>query len=101
MSRIRSDIDVSVRASELAAGLPPAYFTYRTPSGTKLDVVYRPGVGLVLPGSPPAVLVPWRPHEFRMKEFPDIVFSFTTEAGRVTAMRPRDPSGESVFPRNQ
>jgi hypothetical protein len=46
-------------------------------------------------------LQPWRPHQFRVKEFPDVVISFTVEGRRVVAMRQRDPSGEFVFPRVQ
>jgi hypothetical protein len=34
-------------------------------------------------------LQPWRPHQFRVKEFPDVVISFTVEGGRVVAMRQR------------
>ncbi len=84
----------------LAEGTLRAYAgTYRTPSGGKTEVTYRPGVGLVLPGARPVALVPWRPQQFRLKEFPDNVVSFTVENGRVTAMRQRDPSGEYVFPR--
>ena len=37
--------------------------------------------------------------EFRIKEFPDAVVSFTTKDGEVTEMQQRDPSGEFVFPR--
>jgi hypothetical protein len=56
-------------------------------------------VGLVLPGAKPTELAPWRPREFRLKEFPDAVVSFTMQDGKVTEMRQRDPSGEFVFPR--
>ena len=71
--------------------------TYTTPSGGQVVVTFQPGKGLVLRGGPE--LQPWRPQEFRLKEFPDVVISFTVEDGRVTAMRQRDPSGEYVFPR--
>jgi hypothetical protein len=81
------------------ATLRPYAGTYRTPSGGKLELEYRPGVGLVLPGGNPTELKPWRPHQFRIKEFPDVVISFDMENGRVLAMRQRDPSGEYVFPR--
>jgi CubicO group peptidase (beta-lactamase class C family) len=81
------------------ATLRPYAGTYRSPSGGKLEVVYRPGVGLVLPGGTPTELRPWRPQQFRIKEYPDVVVAFTVENGKVTAMRQRDPSGEYVFAR--
>jgi CubicO group peptidase (beta-lactamase class C family) len=81
------------------ATLRPYAGTYRSPSGGKVEVVYQPGVGLVLPGAKPTQLSPWRSREFRLKEFPDAVVSFTLKDGKVTDMRQRDPSGEFVFPR--
>ena len=50
-------------------------------------------------GGTGVALKPWRPHQFRIKEFPDVVVTFTVQDGRVVAMRQRDPSGEFVFPR--
>jgi hypothetical protein len=55
----------------------------------------------VLPGSPPVKLLPWRPQQFRVKEFPDVIVAFTVENGVVTSMRQRDPSGEYTFPRER
>lgn len=81
------------------ATLRPYAGTYRTPSGGKVEVVYQPGVGLVIPGAKPQELRPWRPQAFRLKEFPDAIVSFTVTDGRVTDMRQRDPSGEFIFPR--
>lgn len=71
--------------------------TYISPSGGKTVLVFQPGKGLSVRGGPD--LQPWRPQQFRVKEFPDVVFSFTVEGGRVVAMKERDPSGEYVFPR--
>ncbi len=71
--------------------------TYTSPSGGKTVVTFQPGKGLSIRGGPD--LQPWRPNQFRVKEFPDVVISFTVEAGKVLAMRQRDPSGEFVFPR--
>jgi CubicO group peptidase (beta-lactamase class C family) len=71
--------------------------TYITPSGAKTVLTFQPGKGLAIRGGPD--LQPWRPHQFRVKEFPDVVISFTVENGRVLAMRQQDPSGEFVFPR--
>lgn len=71
--------------------------TYTSPSGGKVVVTFQPGKGLAIRGGPD--LQPWRPHQFRLKEFPDVVISFTVEGGKVVAMRQRDPSGEYVLPR--
>jgi CubicO group peptidase (beta-lactamase class C family) len=71
--------------------------TYISPSGGKTVLVFQPGKGLSVRGGPD--LQPWRPQQFRVKEFPDVVFSFTVEGGKVVAMKERDPSGEYVFPR--
>jgi len=60
-------------------------------------LTFQPGKGLAIRGGPD--LQPWRPHQFRIKEFPDVVISFTVEGGKVLAMRRRDPSGEFVLPR--
>jgi CubicO group peptidase (beta-lactamase class C family) len=73
--------------------------TYKAPSGAKVYVVYKPGIGLVLPGSPDIELQPWRPQQFRVAKFPDLVISFDVKDGQVTAMRQRDPGGEYLFPR--
>jgi hypothetical protein len=45
------------------------------------------------------VLVPWRPHRFRVKEFSGVIIEFAVADGRVTAMKQIDPSGEYTFPR--
>ena len=71
--------------------------TYMSPSGGRVVVTFQPGKGLAIRGG--SDLQPWRPHQFRVKEFPDVVISFTVEGGKVLAMRQRDPSGEFVFPR--
>jgi CubicO group peptidase (beta-lactamase class C family) len=71
--------------------------TYTSPSGGKTVLTFQPGKGLAIRGGPD--LQPWRPQQFRVKEFPDLVISFTVEGGKVVAMKQRDPSGEYVFPR--
>ena len=73
--------------------------TYTSPSGGKVEVVLRPGEGLMIRGGANTALKPWRPHQFRIKEFPDVVVTFTVQDGKVLAMRQRDPGGEFVFPR--
>ena len=75
--------------------------SYLSPSGAKVEVAFQPGKGLSIRGAGGVDLQPWRPHQFRVKEFPDQVISFTVEGGKVLAMRQRDPSGEFVFPRQQ
>lgn len=72
--------------------------TYVSPSGGKTVLTFQPGKGLAIRGGPD--LQPWRPHQFRIKEFPDVVISFQVEDGKVVAMKQRDPSGEFVFPRS-
>jgi len=72
--------------------------TYISPSGGKTVLTFQPGKGLSIRGGPD--LQPWRPQQFRIKEFPDVVISFTVEGGKVVAMKQRDPSGEFVFPRS-
>lgn len=75
--------------------------TYETPNGGKLDVVLRPdnSLALMFPNGQFQALIPWQPGRFRIKEFPDVVFEFSTVNGRVTEMKQSDPAGEYKFPR--
>jgi hypothetical protein len=73
--------------------------SYVSPSGAKIEVAFQPGKGLSVRVGRGVDLQPWRAHQFRVKEFPDLVVSFTVEGGKVVAMRQRDPSGEFVFAR--
>jgi hypothetical protein len=77
--------------------LRPYAGAYVTPSGGKVDVTFQPGKGLAIRGGPD--LEPWRPRQFRVKEFADVTFSFDVDNGKVVAMRRRDPAGEFMFPR--
>jgi CubicO group peptidase (beta-lactamase class C family) len=90
-------------AAELstAATLQQYVGTYATPSGGKLRVVYKEdgAFGLDIPGRPFQLLQPWKPRQFRIKEFSDIVLEFEVKDGQVTAMKQRDPSGETRFPK--
>ncbi|MGH9386203.1 MAG: serine hydrolase [Vicinamibacterales bacterium] len=70
--------------------------TYETPAGNKFDVVLRPD-------NSPAIqyadgtfqaLIPWQPHRFRIKEFPDVVYEFLVVNGRATELKQVNPSGE-------
>jgi hypothetical protein len=72
--------------------------TYLSPSGGKVEVAFQPGKGLSLRGAN-IDLLPWRPRQFRVKEYPDLVIAFTVEDGKVTELRQRDPSGEYVLKR--
>ncbi len=102
------DISLDEAAVTFTRRVPPALSTdatlqqyagtYITPSGGKTVLTFQPGKGLAIRGGPD--LQPWRPHQFRVKEFPDVVISFTVEGGKVLAMRQRDPSGEFVFQRS-
>jgi CubicO group peptidase (beta-lactamase class C family) len=76
--------------------------TYETPSGGKFEVVLKEdqgAIGILFPGQPVRLLVPWRPHRFRVKEFSDLEVEFVVADGRVTAMKQRDPSGGFTSPR--
>jgi len=75
--------------------------TYEAPSGNKFDVVIRPDNTLALrfPDGTFQDLIPWRPHRFRIREFPDVTFEFTVDAGRVTELKRSTPAGEFRFVR--
>lgn len=73
--------------------------SYLSPSGGKGEVAFQSGKGLSIRGAGGIDLQPWRLHQFRVKDFPDVVISFTIEDGKVLAMRQRDPSGEYALPR--
>jgi len=106
-----ADISLDEAAVTFTRRVPPALTTdstlkmyagtYSSPSGAKVEVAFQPGKGLSIRGAGGSELQPWRPHQFRVKEFPDVVISFTVEDGKVLAMRQRDPSGEFAFPRQQ
>jgi len=84
-----------------AATLRQYVGTYQTPSGGKFDVVVRPDGTLALQYASGTFqnLIPWQPHRFRIKEFPDIVFEFASVNGKVTELKQSDPSGEYKFVR--
>jgi len=84
-----------------AATLRQYLGTYQTPSGGSFDVVLRPDGTLALQYASGTFqnLIPWQPHRFRVKEFPDLVFEFVSADGRVTELKQSDPSGEFRFVR--
>jgi hypothetical protein len=49
---------------------------------------------LIAPGQPRIMLIPVKPHIFRIKEYPDYSFVFVIENGEVTGFKQIDPSGE-------
>ncbi len=75
--------------------------TYESPSGAKFDLVLRPGNSLAIRNADGTFrdLIPWRPHRFRIKEFPDVIYEFTVTDGRATELRQIVPSGEYKFVR--
>ena len=84
------DISLDEAAVTFTRRVPPALSsdatlqtyagTYISPSGGKTVLTFQPGKGLSIRCGPD--LQPWRPNQFRVKEFPDVVFSFTLEAGK-------------------
>jgi hypothetical protein len=75
--------------------------SYETPTGIKVQVVYRENGGLAIapPGAPPRALIQTKGMKFRVAQFSDVVFEFVTENGKVTALKQRSPSGEFTFPK--
>ena len=84
-----------------AATLQQYVGSYETPNGGKLAVVLRQDnvLALSFPSGTFQNLIPWKPHRFRTKEFPDLTIEFTVENGRVIEMKQIDPSGEYRFVR--
>lgn len=84
-----------------AATLRQYVGTYETPSGGKFDVVVRPDGTLALQYANGTFqnLIPWQTHRFRIKEYPDTVFEFSSVDGKVTELKQSDPSGEYKFVR--
>src|SRR5437763_1001214 len=72
-----------------------------TPGEVQYEVLDRSGAGLALsfPGGPPQKLIPVKGLQFRTAQFADIIFEFVVENGQVKALKRRDPSGESTYPR--
>jgi CubicO group peptidase (beta-lactamase class C family) len=75
--------------------------TYESPSGAKFDLVLRPGNSLAIRNADGTFrdLIPWRPHRFRIKEFPDVTYEFSVANGRATELKQIVPSGEYKFVR--
>jgi CubicO group peptidase (beta-lactamase class C family) len=67
----------------------------------RFDIVLRADTSLAIRDSGGGLqdLVPVRPNQFRMSEFPEVVFEFSVVDGRVTALKASDPAGEITFSR--
>ena len=67
----------------------------------RFDIVLRADTSLAIRGAGGGLqdLVPVRPNQFRMSEFPEVVFEFSVVDGRVTALKASDPAGEFTFVR--
>jgi len=59
----------------------------------------RSALRVVIPGQPGADLVPYKGLQFRTPQFADMVFEFVMDAGKVTSLKLKDPSGENVLQR--
>jgi CubicO group peptidase (beta-lactamase class C family) len=75
--------------------------TYQNPTGLKLKVVVKEDgtFGVETPGAPFRELLPWKPRQFRIKEFSDLVVEFEVQDGQVVAMKQRSPGGERRLPK--
>ncbi|HXJ92037.1 MAG TPA: serine hydrolase [Terriglobia bacterium] len=75
--------------------------SYQTPSGSTFQIALTPGDGLslVLPGQPILPLKQTKGLAFRTPQFSDLVFEFVVQDGQVKALKQRDPSGETTFPK--
>lgn len=75
--------------------------TYGMSSITRVDVVLRADSSLAIrdPRGGFQRLVPVRPNQFRVSEFPGLVYEFSVVAGHATALKASDPAGELTFQR--
>jgi len=75
--------------------------TYETPTGVKFQVVLKDDGNLYrkFPGAREDKLMAYKGLQFHVKEFSNHVWEFVMENGKVQALKQRDPSGETVFPR--
>ena len=110
----QGDIDQAVMSLDEAEGvfvkrpetIDPAVLSllpgrFLLPDGIPFEVVSTPGKGLslVLPGQPVYPLLQVKAMQFRVPIFSDTTFEFLLGNGKVTGLRQKDPSGETVFPR--
>ena len=74
---------------------------YGKSSITRLDVVLRADSSLAIrdPRGGFQRLVPVRPNQFRVSEFPGLVYEFSVVDGQARALKASDPAGELTFQR--
>jgi CubicO group peptidase (beta-lactamase class C family) len=75
--------------------------TYGMSSLTHVDVVLRADSSLAIrdPRGGFQRLVPVRPNQFRVPEFPGLVYEFSVVDGHATALKASDPAGALTFQR--
>jgi Domain of unknown function (DUF3471) len=75
--------------------------TYLTPTKVPIRVTYQPGEGLslVILSDAPRALIHLKGLQFRTPQFADEVYEFVMENGQVKGLKDRDPSGETLLPR--
>ncbi len=75
--------------------------TYETATGYRVQVLARPGAGLVLtaPGELDTNLVPLKGLRFRTRGFSERTFEFVMEEGQVKQLKITRPSGEYTLTR--
>ncbi len=105
----RAEMSLDQSAVTLARRVPAALSSlttlqqyvgpYETPSGGKFDVVLRPDNTLAIhyPDGTFQNLLPWQPHRFRIREFPDVTYEFLVVNGRAAELKQVNPSGEYKF----
>jgi CubicO group peptidase (beta-lactamase class C family) len=81
--------------------LADAAGAYQLPSGVRLIVAANQvgALSLAAPGDPVLPLIHLKGTQFRTPQFPDAIFEFVVENGRVTVLKQRDPSGEISCPK--
>lgn len=75
--------------------------TYETPTGIRFQVVMKSGgiLNLAIPGQTPSELIPYKGLKFSSQAFPNTVFEFVLENGRVHSLRQITASGEVLHTR--
>ena len=77
--------------------------TYGMSSITRVDVVLRADSSLAIrdPRGGFQRLVPVRPNQFRVREFPGLVYEFSVVGGQAAALKASDSAGELTLRRRE